>query len=889
MLTRRLRYWLGSAKREAALRAEMELHLEEKTAEMRDRGLPEAEARAEARRRFGNFGLKQEESREIWIARYWWDFWQDLRYGARSLRHNPAFAAVGILSAAFGIGACSTIFSMVNFAVFRPLPVAEPQSLMSVTAIHLKQGDAGQTMSFPEIEDLRNQTRSWRGVAAFAPLLSAGIRPEGGEARRYSGFLVTGNYFDVVKPEFAAGGGFIHGEDDVPGASAKIVLTHALWVSQFRADRGIVGRTIQVNKRAMTVVGVTGAGFRGTGVGIAADFFLPFSQLSEMRRLGENPGRMTSYGAQWLMGVGRTALGVDLRQAQAELDSVAYEIRNRVPEMANDRGFNAERAGQLMPRLRSLAIPALLLLLAVTFLVLLAACANVANLMLARASARSKEIATRLAIGAGRGRLVRQLMTESALLAFGGGALGVALASLAGRYIAELRLPVPVPVDLSVPVDYRVLLFSVALSAITAIAFGLAPAFRGTRPNLMLALRSDNTGFASLRRVGLRNALVVAQIAISAMLVICAGLFLRSLGAARAIDSGMDTKNLALVRFDPSLIAYDEKQTHFLLLETLRDTAELPGVRSATVTNLLPLSFGGNFTGVGAEGRSEPDQLERTAVMAVGPRYFETMGIPLLAGVDFRPAASNETVVIVNQDLAGKLFPHQEAIGQRIIDGGRAARIVAVVANSKHEQMLQSGTVPILYRPILDAHAGNKSVAGLTLIVKTAQDPAAMGNAIRQMLLKREPELVVTLAGSMDLHIQGSLFVPRLAASLFGVCGGMGLLIASIGVYGVINFAVARRAREIGIRMALGARRSQVLKMMLWHGTSVALVGIAIGLTGGLAMARAARSLIYGVSSTDPVTFISVPVLLLAVTLLATAIPARRAARLDPNRTLRAE
>ena len=383
----------------------------------------------EARRRFGNFGLKQEESREIWIARYWSDFSQDLRHGARSLGRDPGFTAVAVLSAALGIGACSTIFSIVNFAAFRPLPVAEPERLMTITAVYQKEGVPGQTMSFPEIRDLRSEGRSWEGVAAFAPLLPAGLRSGGGDARRYSGFLVRANYFDVVKPGFIAGGGFIQGEDDVIGAEPKIVLTHGVWLSQFGADRTIIGRTILVNRRAMTVVGVTVAGFRGTEVGIVADFFLPISQISEMRRLGDDRSRMTNYGAQWLMGLGRTRPGVGVRHVQSELDSWARRMRERVPGMARDRGFYAERAGQLLPGLRRQAMPALLLLFIVTILVLLTACANIANLMLARASARSKEIATRLAIGASRGRLIRQLMTESLLLAVGGGVLGVVLAA----------------------------------------------------------------------------------------------------------------------------------------------------------------------------------------------------------------------------------------------------------------------------------------------------------------------------------------------------------------------------------------------------------------------------------------------------------------------------
>jgi predicted permease len=351
----------------------------------------------------------------------------------------------------------------------------------------------------------------------------------------------------------------------------------------------------------------------------------------------------------------------------------------------------------------------------------------------------------------------------------------------------------------------------------------------------------------------------------------------------------MNTRNLLLVRFDPALSRFGEQQTQRLLLDVLRDAESLPGAQSASVTNLLPLSLGGNFTQVGASGRGKNSEAERAAVMAVGPRYFETMGIPIRAGVEFRPAPSNEATVIVNQELARLLFPDQNALGRYVLEGGRPARIVAVVANSKYQMMQESGATPILYKPIVDTHSEEPGFGGLTLIVKAGQNPESLGDMMRRRLLSRDPELVVNLAGTMEAHVQESLLLPRLAASLFGLCGSMGLLMASIGVYGVISFSVARRRCELGIRMALGARASQIVRMVLWQGAAVVLVGIAIGVAGGLALARAAGSLIYGVSTTDPVTFIVVPVILLAVGLLATAIPARRAAMVDPNRTLRAD
>jgi predicted permease len=351
----------------------------------------------------------------------------------------------------------------------------------------------------------------------------------------------------------------------------------------------------------------------------------------------------------------------------------------------------------------------------------------------------------------------------------------------------------------------------------------------------------------------------------------------------------MDARNVVLVQFDPALSRYSEQQTRQFLLDVLRDVEALPGLQSASVTNLTPLSIGGNFTSVGAEGRAEDDQRERTAVMAVGPHYFDTMGIRMLLGSDFRLALSNESTAIVNQELAKRLYPGENAIGHHVSEGGHAARIIGVVANSKYQLLQETNATPILYKPILDTYASEGAFAGLTLIARTDRDPKSLGKALRQQLLARDPEMVVNPGGTMEEHLQEALFLPRLAVLLFGLCGGIGLLIASIGVYGVISFAVARRAREIGIRMALGARASQVVRMVLWHGTVVALVGIGIGVAAGFAVARAAGSLIYGVSPTDAITFFSVPIVLLTVALVATAIPARRAAMVDPNRTLRAE
>lgn len=879
-MIRRIRYWWNRSRREEQLRAEIEQHIEEVAAELRSEGRTPEAALAEAMRRFGRTAEHQEAAREVWIARILSDLSRDTRYALRSIARNPGFAAVAILSAALGIAACTTVFGIVNFALFRPLLVADPASLLSITGMHLESGSAGESMSYGEVLDIRKATRSWQAVAAFSPFLPAGITAQN-EARRHWGQLVSANYFDVVKPAFVAGGGFIDGEDDVPGAPGKIVLGHALWQSRFGGDPALIGRTILVNRSPMVVTGVTGPGFRGTEVGLVSEFFLPFSQIAERDGQRRETNRLQGYESQWLFGAGRLRPGVTETQARLELGLLANDIRARVSSHARDRSLYAERAGQLMHGFRRLALPAFLLLLTVTFLVLLTACANVANLMLARASARRQEIATRLAIGAGRGRLVRQLMTESLLLALAGGITGLVLTEWASRHISGFQLPTPMPFDLEIRTDPRVALFAAGLAAITGIVFGLVPALRASRPDLISAIKLDRT-------FGLRNGLVVAQVAISAVLVLCSGLFLRSLSAAKSIATGMDPENIQMTRFDPALSHYDDARVRQFLREVLANTEATTGVRAASVVNMVPLSLGGNFTRTTAEGKDPQRDGVRTARMAVAPRYFETMGIRILEGTDFS-FQSGEPVVIVNEELARRLYPGQSAVGRSIAARPKNLRIAGVVANTKYRMVQEQETEAIVYYSLLQEGASEAPPGGFTLLVKTHGAPEALAPAIRQLLRSRDPQLVVTDAGTMEAHVTESMLLPRLAASLFGLCGGMGLLIASIGVYGVISFAVARRAREIGIRMALGAVPAQVVGAVLRRGMTLACVGIALGMGAGVAVARLARSLLVGVSTSDPLTFAGVPVVLITVALAAVAIPARRAAAIDPNRVLRTD
>ncbi len=885
---RRIRYWLHSGERARLLREEMEIHLEMKTEELMENGMTESEASGAARRQIGNLTLRQEEARATWIARWLSDLIQDAAYAARTLRKQPGFAAAAILSAALGIGACSSIFGIANFALFRSLPVADPSRLMGVSGRSLSQDRMGQSVSYPDFEDLRH-ARAFQGMTAFFPAMPASISSNK-EPQRYWGSLVSANYFDVVRPSFSVGRGFDAARDDRQGEAPAVVLSYQLWRSRFGGDPSLIGQVIELNNRKTTVVGVTGPDFHGTEMMMTSDFWLPLSMLDSLADPVLGANRLTDRGGQWFMVTGRLRDGVTEREASAEIDVIGQRLRSAYAATNRDRGFHIERAGQMNPGIRRMAAVFFLMLLGVAALVLCTACANVANLLLARSVARRKEIATRLAIGAGRGRLVRQLLTESVMLALLGGIGGYALAQLAARAIGSSRLPIGIPLDLSIRLDYRVMFFCVALAAFTGVVFGLLPALRVTRTDLTGGLKGDGSRLGHSRRLGLRNLLVVAQAGICMVLLICSGLFLRSLYSAHNIETGFAHRNVLLVPFDPSLNRYSPVETR-RIVETIVDrTRAIPGVESVSLTNSVPLSLEGTRNSFVPEDKvSDKRESGLSAdIYAVAPRFFETMGIRIIEGEDFRPDVPAEDIAVVNQTLADEAFPKRNPVGRRILYLGRRARIVGLVATAKSRSIGEDPR-PCLYFPIARDFRGNDSLTGITLALRTSGDPAGYATPVRQAIRDIDPTLAIFDVRTMDTHLSRALFLPRAAAFLFGFAGFMGLLISTVGIYGVISFAVARQTREIGIRIALGARRGQVLGMVLRQGLTLTVIGAAIGLGLALALSRMAASLLYGVSPTDTMTFLGVPALLIIVALTACLAPARRAATLDPTRSLRCD
>jgi predicted permease len=665
-----------------------------------------------------------------------------------------------------------------------------------------------------------------------------------------------------------------------------MVLSDRLWRTRFQGDANVIGRTVTINARTATVIGVTDASFRGTELGLVPEFWIPFSTIepAETRRT-ENRHR------HWLESVVRLRPGIDLQQARAELDVLAQAMNVADPEVARTRGFLIEPAGRLTPAVRGEATVLLALLFGVTLLILLAACANVANLLLGRASMRRREIAARLALGASRWQVVKQLLTESLLLAIAGGIGGWVLSIFGASWIGQLKVPMALPVDLAITPDWRVLMFAIALAIVTGVIFGLVPALRATRMDLVTDLKSDSRGTTVADRpgrwFGLRNTLVVVQVAICTVLLLCTGLFLRSLQAAQGLDLGLRNRNLLLLAFDPSLDRRPVAQSRELLRDILMRARALPGVESATLTTGVPLTLIIDNSSFAEEGRGQdPQRRIRTDIYSIAPQYFDTMGIPFIAGRDFDD--EKERVAIVNDAFARAAFPDgRPAVGRVVGGDGKRLRIIGVVGTTK-SRTIGEAPRPVLFLPVLSEYVAEQRSA-VTLVVKTRDAAAAYAGPLRDAIRGADAMLAVYDVRTMERHLENARLMPRVAGTLSTVAGLVGLVIATVGVYGVISFAVVRRRREIGIRLAVGARPLEIVAMVLRQGLTMTVVGTGIGVVAGAMLTRLVASLLYGIEPRDTATFMAVPAFLIVIALIACLLPARSASRTDPVSVLRSE
>jgi predicted permease len=801
---------------------------------------------------------------------------RDLGYSLRRLAKHPAVTAIAVLSIGLGLGANATIFSMVSRFVLRPAPVGDPSTLLAVQ----RRGE--NALSWPLFNDLREQVKSFSGVAGYFPLVPASIGGRG-EPERVWGQAVSANLFDVAELRMMRGRGFADSEEHQP----VVVLGAGLWHRRFHDDPAIVGKTVTLSGHMFTVMGVAPAGFHGIDQILEAEFWVPLGSADELfPNLPKGPDRTQN----WIFVVGRLRPGATRTQAAAELNALAERLARSHPNTDKDKPFVFVHAGLLPPDEQNGLLVFLTALSVVALLVLAIAGANVANLLFAQASGRQREMAVRLALGATHGRLQRQMLVESILLGLGGGGLGVLLSLWATQALSALQLPVPTPVDMRIGVDWRVLLFTFALSILSGLLLGAAPAWAAARPLLGSALKGEDALARPGRRWTLRNLLTVAQIAMSVILLSMTGLFLRSLETAATIDLGFRPQDLLSMSVDPRLHGYTPERTVEFLNQLRKRVAALPGVVSAACTDFPPLSMAGDMLPFHVGGRSDSGKDNPVANLTrVTPDYFETMGIPRVAGRDFGgETASGAKTAVVNRAFVERLFAGENPIGQQVTGGGVTYQIVGVVGNVKTTS-LGEDLKPVLYRSLEQNVGADPNLLGYTLVVHTAGDPTAMKEAVRRQIYALDRSMAVFNEETMEEHVHSAFFLPRLAAMLFGVFGGIGLVLATVGLYGVMSYAVSRRTREIGIRMAMGAQPGTVERLVLRQGLVLTLIAVALGWPAAWMLSKLAASFLYGIHPHDALTFAVVPPFLASIALVACWIPARRAASVEPMQALRTE
>jgi putative ABC transport system permease protein len=869
-------------RRQAEFNAEIEAHLKIEADRLRSDGLSDDAARAQARRAFGNVTQAQERffERGRWI---WWDHLrQDVRFGLRTLSKNPGFTAIAVLTLALGIGANTTVFSWINSTLLDPIPGANHASqIVSVTrgGTVYNPGE----FSYPDYVDLRDGSRSFSGLMAF------NIRPMNltgtGKPVRVWGTVASANYFDVLGVRPYLGRGFLPSEGTKPDGAPVVVLSYALWQRRYGGDAGAVGRTVEVDHHPFTVIGVAPREFQGSLTGLRTDLWVPAMMQREVLSASD---RLHQRGTNWLMSQGRLAPGVSPEQARQELNSIMQHLVEQFP---NDH--YGQNNVQVYPLWRApdganaYFYTLLPMLMALAGVVLLLACANVANLLLVRSVARRREMAIRLSIGAGRGQVVRQLLVECTLLALAGGGLAMLITQWSAGTFQGFIPPTNFPVSLNVSPDRRVLLAALAIALVTGILFGLLPALRssGIAPAAVL---KEEAGSASggRRKARLTGALVVAQLALSLLLLVTAGLFIRGFRKAQRFDPGFNPDHVELASYDLFPAGYDRAQGLEFERQLLAKVRDVPGVQSATVAAAVPLGYERDTEMVKFEGYApRPHEAMDIRSNTVGPDYLHTMQIPLVEGRDFTSddKDGSQPVVIVNEALAERYWPHQDALGKRVWAEGHWSTIVGVARNSDYDR-LNEQPQPFVYMPMFQNYWTTA-----ILEARLLGDPMAFAPAIEKCVHELNADMPLYDVAPLNDFIQVASARQRIAGTFVGAFGILALLLASVGIYGVVAYSTRQRTHEIGIRLALGARHGDVLRLVLSDGMRLTLAGLAAGLLLAFGAARLLRSELFGVTATDALTYAVVAFVLCAVALAACYIPARRATRVDPLTALRHE
>ena len=821
-------------------------------------------------------------------------FWQDVRHGARVLRKSPGFSAVAILSLALGIGANTTIFTVVNAILLHPLPVKDISQVVELDTIDTKThvGFANATklgLSFRNFQDYQKQNEVLSGVAGIqpVPLTWSG----GAEARQVNGQLVSANYFDVLGLQPAAGRFFLPDEDTKLSGNNVAVISYSFWANKLGSDPKEIGKTLTLNAMPYTVIGVAPKGFKGTFTfGTAEQIWIPASMYPQV---------LTGFGKEFFndrrflnsLAFGRLKPGVGINQAEASLKTIASQLEKDFPK------DNGGRSIALTP-LTEAAVGANThdqialagtMMMTVVGLVLLIACANLANLLLARAAHREREMGLRAALGASRTRLIRQMLTECILLSLLGGAAGLAIAYAGRTVLWSFRPPFIQADSIDLSLDSNVLIFTLGISLLTGLLFGVAPAFKASVPDLADTLKlGGRSGSIGWGRNKLRSLLVVSEIALSLVALVGAGLFIRSMRDAQKMDPGFESKNLFMLAFDLGALHYDEGHGQQFLRAAVERANATPGVKAAAIASNFPLG-GGFARTVFPEGEDESTGYRGTLTQLddITPGYFDALRIPLIRGRLFTDADRKDTtsVAIINEAMAKKFWPNQEAIGKRFhFFGDTTLREVVGIARDSVVNAIGEVPVPLVYLAVTQDYP-----PAATLQVQTTGKPEPVIAGVRAQIQSLEPNLAITNVQTIGEIVDQGLWAPEMGAALLTLFGGLAMVLAAVGVYGVLAYSVTQQTREIGIRMAMGAERVDVLGLVVGQGLKLTGAGLALGILVSLAVTRQLSSLLFGVSAYDPLTYAGVTVILVSVALLACYIPARRATLVDPLVALRYE
>ena len=871
-----LEFALRRTRVEREMEEELRSHLQIRADDLERRGYARAEAERRARLEFGGYEGYKEECREALGSRLLAELAADVRYGLRQLRRSPGFAAVAVLTLALGIGANTAIFSVVNGVLLRPLPYRAPDQLVNIWSTLLTSRGGQMPASYPDFLDWRAQNHVFESIAAhnYATFTLAGPK----EPVHVEGRVVSAALFSVLGVKPTLGRGFLP-EEDQPGHHV-VVLSHDLWQGRFNADPTVLGRNIRLDTTSVTVVGVMPPGFQ---------FPIQATPVEVWVAQGILPQAPDGRGSHSIEVIARLRPQTTLGQAQAEMATIAARLAKQYPDSNRNLGVKLAPAyDQLVRGVR----PAVLVLSGAVLMVLLIACANVANLLLARGTNRSREMAIRAAIGAGRRRIMRQLLTESLLLALLGGALGTLLALGAIRLTTRLG-PRDIPRLSEISLDSHVLLFSLALSLVTGLIFGLAPALGAARVHLIQSLK---TGGASSRggsrRHGLRSALIVSEVALTLLLLVGAGLMVKSLFRLTRIDPGFKPNGVLTFAVDLSDAEYNDAQAATRFGELLERIRQTPSIRTAAADTSLPLS-GIDQMGVGfqIEGQEGPDWSSAAALSIVTTDFFRTLDIPLLKGREFTALDNLKAppVVIVSQSLARKYFPGQDALRKQIKTGinlGNEAplrQIIAVVGDVRRDRLAAEPS-PALYLP-----ESQLPFSTMRFVVRSTASLEATAEAMRVAVRSVDKDLPVYDMKTLDQYLGLAVAEPRFDTLLLGLFATLAALLSAVGLYGVISYLVGQRRHEFGVRMALGAVRTDLIAMVLREGLSLVLIGIGIGLLAALALTRFLSSQLYGIKSTDPLTFFAVAAMFAGIASVANYIPARRATKVHPMTALREE